>query len=787
MFSRQQVNLQEFKSTAIKILPDKLEYDQNSNEIWQFGYTEKNQTVLIRVKKFDNLFFIYTQDKLENYNKSDALKGLLKQIFQKSEVEVKEFKKESLVYYMIQILNESYSEQQLQDHLQKLDFQKLNLSDQAQIFIPKVANQFSMNLGINPKTFLSFKIDGTLNTIVEIQKEKISTCQIEVLSTQFKPEISLDDKLYKQISDNQIILITDIENLVLESGFDVNKCQKNPIFMISNIIFKNGQKQNIKQIFTTSEAMELDSSVEIKYFKSELQMLQAWFDELYVIDPDVITGFNVLKFDLCFLYLRTRYLMTQAQEKSDYKNINFGRIPHIELEYKIIADLFSNKNYFFLKEDINILEPCGRQVIDNSWYFNHTHTYVPSNQRRLKDWASRYLDDDSQKLEISYDQFSEYLFSPEVKKRSLLGEYNIRDNEIVHDFFLMFNIFEYYKEMSSLNSILTQDYHNKSLKPQYFSQLINSTQNSLNFQNDVLVIQDNQQEDWNKLQTQIQYLQKLQKVKFIINEDTSPLIFKQIIILQDKLKVENFTFKFNDGVNNLPFKLSTLTANLDQNTTKVLNLHLNSDMDDSEIDLIESFTNLPSQLTFIYVKLNNKVKLINYQKKLNFKANQVNKIVFDFNTFQTSNEDFLKFLMSFLSTQQNLSKVDLILNYDKTNSVFIEDVIKIFCSSCKQLKTLNLTIQGNDQIKNSVEKADNDNQKHLFENILSIMEKELLCIQTIFFNYVKIKLQYINNNKFSTISTNLPNLKLFALKIDEEKFLLKSQFYEMVRNLKKKQ
>ncbi|KAL4493488.1 hypothetical protein ABPG72_007496 [Tetrahymena utriculariae] len=785
MFRREKVKLQELKSTIFKLLPDKLEYDQNSNEIWQFGNTEKNQTVLIRVKKFDNLFFIYAQDKLENYEKSGVLKGLLMPIFQKSEIVVKEFKKESLVYYMIQILNESITEQQLQDHLQKLDLGKLNLVDQAQLFIPKIVNQFSLGLKINPKTFLSFEIDGKQNKIVENQNEKISTCQIEIVSSQFKPQISIDNKLYKQISDNQIILITDIENLVLESGFDVNKCQKNPIFMISNIIFKNGQKQNVKQIFTTTESMELDPSVEIKYFKSELQMLQVWFDELNIIDPDVITGFNVLKFDLCFLYLRTKYLI--SQEKSDQKTINFGRIPHIELDFKTIADLFSNKYYFYLKEDINILETCGRQVIDNSWYFNHTHTYVPQNQRRLKDWAYRYLDDDSQKLEITYDQFSEYLFSSDIKKRSLLGQYNIRDNQIVHDFFLMFNILEYYKEMGFLNSILTQDYHNKSLKPQYFNQLINSSQNSLGIQNDVLVIKNNQQEDWNNLQTQIQGLQKLQKVTFIINQDTSPLIFKQIINLQDKLKVENITLKFSEGVNNLPFKLSTLIANLDQNTTKVLNLHLNSDFDDSEIDLIESFTNIPPSLSFIYVKLNKKVKLINYEKKINIKANQISKIVFDFNQFQSSNEDFLKSLIQFLSAQQNLSKIDLIFSYDKTNSVFVKDVIKVFSSSCKQLKALNLTIQGNDQMKNSVEKADNDNQKQLFESILSILEKELLCIELIFFTYVQIKLSSLDNNIFTKFASNLPNLKLFVLKIDEEKVLLKNQFYEMIRNLKKKQ
>ncbi|EAS03084.2 DNA polymerase family B exonuclease domain protein (macronuclear) [Tetrahymena thermophila SB210] len=783
MFIREKVNVEELKSTTLKILSDKIEYNQDFNEIWQFGFTEKNQTVLIRVKQFNNVFFIYTQDKLENNNKTDDIKQLIQEVFKKNEIEVKEFKNETLLYYKIEILNGSYTEQQLQDHLNKLDLEKLNLADKAQFFIPKIANQFSISLRINPKTFLSFEVDGNQNSIIE--NNKISTCQIEIVSNQFKPKISFDNTLYKQISDNQIILITDLENLVIENGFDANSSQKNPIFMISNIIFKNGQKQSNKQIFTTSETMELDPSVQIKYFKSELQMLQAWFDELNIIDPDVITGFNVLKFDLSFLFLRTKYLI--EQEKSDYKTINFGRIPSIKLEYKIIADFFCCKNYFFLKEDINILEACGRQVIDNSWYFNHTHAYIPSHQRRLKDWAFRYLDDDSQKLEIMYNEFPEYLFSKDIKKRSLLGEYNIRDNQIVHDFFLMFNIFEYYKEMGFLNSILTQDYHNKSLTPLYFNQLIKSSQNPLNFQNDVLVIQSNQQDDWNKLQTQIQHLQKLQKVKFIINEDTSPLIFKQIIILQDKLKVENITLKFSNGVNNLPFRLSSLLANLDQNTTKVLNLHLNSDFDDSEFDFIESFTNLPPSLSSLYVKLNNKVKLINYEKNINFKANQISKIAFDFNQFQSSNQDFLKFLNKFLSTQQNLSKVDLIFSYDKTNSEFIKDVIRVFSSSCKQLKILNLTIQGNDQTKNSNQKADNDNQKYLFENILSILEQNLLCIQLIFFNYVQIKLSSLNNNIFSTFASKQPNLKLFILKIDEEKTLLKNKFYEMVKSLKKRQ
>lgn len=96
--------------------------------------------------------------------------------------------------------------------------------------------------------------------------------------------------------------------------------------------------------------MNIDKSVDVKYFKTELEMLISWFDELYQIDPDVITGFNVLKFDLSFLHLRAKHLIEQGGE--DYETISFGRVPTKKLDSKVVADLFQNKSYFNLKEVI---------------------------------------------------------------------------------------------------------------------------------------------------------------------------------------------------------------------------------------------------------------------------------------------------------------------------------------------------------------------------------------------------------------------------------------------------
>lgn len=80
--------------------------------------------------------------------------------------------------------------------------------------------------------------------------------------------------------------------------------------MISNLVFRKGEKSSKKQLFTTSEKIEMDSEVEVRYFNEELDMLIAWSKELAIIDPDVISGFNVLRFDLSFIYLRMTYLIS---------------------------------------------------------------------------------------------------------------------------------------------------------------------------------------------------------------------------------------------------------------------------------------------------------------------------------------------------------------------------------------------------------------------------------------------------------------------------------------------
>jgi len=67
-----------------------------------------------------------------------------------------------------------------------------------------------------------------------------------------------------------------------------------------------------RTVFCLYETACIGPGVHLQSFKNECDLLSAWRDYVVMTDPDVLTGFNILGFDLPYLLHRAQDLMSST-------------------------------------------------------------------------------------------------------------------------------------------------------------------------------------------------------------------------------------------------------------------------------------------------------------------------------------------------------------------------------------------------------------------------------------------------------------------------------------------
>jgi len=84
--------------------------------------------------------------------------------------------------------------------------------------------------------------------------------------------------------------------------------QTDPVIQIANIVKICGQSEIfVRNVFTLQQCAPIIGSQVIS-FKSETGMLRAWRDFVREVDPDIITGFNIVNFDIPYIIDRAEFL-----------------------------------------------------------------------------------------------------------------------------------------------------------------------------------------------------------------------------------------------------------------------------------------------------------------------------------------------------------------------------------------------------------------------------------------------------------------------------------------------
>jgi DNA polymerase delta subunit 1 len=85
-----------------------------------------------------------------------------------------------------------------------------------------------------------------------------------------------------------------------------------PVIQIANLITIQGEKKHIvKNIFTLKSCANIVGA-DVFSFEEETELLRSWQQFLIEADPDIITGYNILNFDMPYLLNRADYLKVDS-------------------------------------------------------------------------------------------------------------------------------------------------------------------------------------------------------------------------------------------------------------------------------------------------------------------------------------------------------------------------------------------------------------------------------------------------------------------------------------------
>ncbi|XP_073458349.1 DNA polymerase delta catalytic subunit [Aquarana catesbeiana] len=83
---------------------------------------------------------------------------------------------------------------------------------------------------------------------------------------------------------------------------------KDPVIQIANMVLRQGEKDPfIRNVFTLNTCSSIVGS-QVLCFEKEDALLKAWAEFVRIIDPDIITGYNIQNFDLPYLINRAQCL-----------------------------------------------------------------------------------------------------------------------------------------------------------------------------------------------------------------------------------------------------------------------------------------------------------------------------------------------------------------------------------------------------------------------------------------------------------------------------------------------
>ena len=148
--------------------------------------------------------------------------------------------------------------------------------------------------------------DGKLSQV--FPKHTISTERLQLLETDLFTVLDelldiLDDKCFIQMDQEHK---TSSERITSILERILPPLKGDPIIQIGTTVHAYGDTScKFKHVFTLNDCEQITDTVVVPC-KTEQELITAWCDLIQQIDPDIVTGYNILGFDFDYLYQRAQ-------------------------------------------------------------------------------------------------------------------------------------------------------------------------------------------------------------------------------------------------------------------------------------------------------------------------------------------------------------------------------------------------------------------------------------------------------------------------------------------------
>ncbi|SBT70172.1 DNA polymerase delta catalytic subunit, putative [Plasmodium malariae] len=388
-----------------------------------YSVTNNGYSVLVNVHNFFPYFYV---EKPENFENDDMIKleimmnenlNLNNQykIYDKKILKIEIVKTESLMYFKKNgkrdFLKITVLLPKMVPTLKKFFENIVNVNDKEIGGIVYEANlPFILRYIIDNKITGSSWIKCNRNNFsIRNKNKKLSNCTFEIDINYEHVQPMILEEAYQQIPKLRILSF-DIECIKLD-GKGFPDAKNDPIIQISSILYLQGDPIDkcIKFIFTLQECASIPGS-NVIWFNDEKTLLEAWNEFIIRLDPDLLTGYNIINFDLPYILNRGTAL--------NLKKLKFlGRIKNISSNVK--ESSFSSKQFGTHEtKEININGRIQFDVYD-----------LIKRDYKLKSYTLNYVSFEflkEQKEDVHYSIMNELQNeSPESRKR--IATYCIKD------------------------------------------------------------------------------------------------------------------------------------------------------------------------------------------------------------------------------------------------------------------------------------------------------------------------------------------------------------------------
>lgn len=211
--------------------------------------------------------------------------------------------KKSIVYLKIYVLLPSLVGELRKQFEQGISIGGLKFSEQTWEANMAFALRFMIDKGISGMSWVTLP-KGTFE-IIPLNRT-VSTCQTEIAINHNDIVARLcDDPQWSDIAPLRVLSF-DIE-CAAKKGFPTP--EKDPVITIAAIgKYHNQKKEDLRIIFQLNTCSKVSGAI-LRDFESEVDLLVEFDKFMKAYDADIITGYNIINFDLPYIHKRTALLL----------------------------------------------------------------------------------------------------------------------------------------------------------------------------------------------------------------------------------------------------------------------------------------------------------------------------------------------------------------------------------------------------------------------------------------------------------------------------------------------